>query len=160
DFLSTHAGGSYEHGLYRIYSVTDMHRWTAIAAEALPAFRQRILCFGADWLGRMFALDFARNIDGQFLLLMLEPGTGQALEIPTTFVDFHNQELVQYQNEALALDYYKAWQASGGALPAFEQCLGYRKPLFLNASDTIENLEISDMEVYWSIAGQLISKIR
>jgi hypothetical protein len=160
DFLSTHAGGSYERGLYRIYSVADMQRWTAIAAEAFPDFRQRILCFGSDWLGRIFALDFARKSNGQFLVLMLEPGTGQALEIPATFMDFHNQELVQYQNEALAVEFYRAWQASGGEIPAFEQCAGYKKALFLNGSDTAENLEITDMEVYWSIAGQLLSKIR
>ena len=91
---------------------------------------------------------------------MLEPGTGQALEIPATFMDFHNQELVQYQNEALAVEFYKAWQASDGEIPAIEQCLGYKKPLFLNGTDTVENLEIVDMEVYWSIAGQLLSKIR
>lgn len=160
DFLSMHAGGSYERGLYRIHSVTDMQRWTTIATEAFPDFRQRILCFGFDWLGRMFALDFARKTNGQFLVLMLEPGTGQALEIPATFMDFHNQELVQYQNEALAVEFYKVWQASGGEFPAFEQCVGYKKPLFLNGSDTVENLEITDMEVYWSIAGQLLSKIR
>lgn len=160
DFLSMHAGGSYERGLYRIHSIADIQRWTAIVAEAFPVFRQRILCFGSDWLGRMFALDFARKANGQFLVLMLEPGTGQALEIPATFMDFHNQELVQYQNEALAVEFYKAWQASDGEIPAIEQCLGYKKPLFLNGTDTVENLEIVDMEVYWSIAGQLLSKIR
>ena len=38
DFLSMHAGGSYERGLYRIHSIADIQRWTAIVAEAFPVF--------------------------------------------------------------------------------------------------------------------------
>lgn len=159
-FLSAHAGGSYEHGLYRIHAISDMRRWTEVAAEAFPEFRERIMCFGFDWLGRSFAIDFARKAHDQFLVLMLEPGTGQALEIPTTFVDFHNQELVQYQNEALAVEFFNTWQTCGGKTPEFGQCIGYKKPLFLGGRDTVENLEVTDMEVYWSIAGQMLSKVR
>lgn len=159
-FLSDRAGASYEHGLYRIQRIANMPRWTELAVEAFPEFRGRVFCFGSDWLGRMFALDYERTTNGQFLVLMLEPGTGQALEIPVTFMDFHNEELVQYQNEALAAEFYREWQNSGGRSPTFEQCIGYKKPLFLNGSDITENLEAIDMEVYWSIVAQLLSRIR
>ncbi len=159
-FLASHAGGAYEHGLYRIHSVANMTRWTEAVEEAFPDFRQRIFCFAFDWLGRMFAVDFARKANGQYLVLMLEPGTGQALEIPVTFMGFHNQELVQYQDEALAVEFYKTCQNSGGKHPAFDQCIGYKNPLFLGGSDTVENLERTDLEVYWSITGQLLSKVR
>jgi len=159
-FLSDHAGASYGHGLYRIHAIANMPRWTELAVEAFPNFRGRVFCFGFDWLGRMFALDYGRKTNGQFLVLMLEPGTGQALEMPVTFMDFHNKELVQYRNEALAAEFYNEWQNSGGESPTFEQCIGYKKPLFLNGSDITENLEAIDMEVYWSIAAQLLSKVR
>jgi len=159
-FLTAHAGGSYENGLYRIYPTSQMSRWTEVVVEAFPEFRERICCFAFDWLGRVFALDFARRTDDQYLVLMLEPGTGQALEIPTTFMQFHEQELVGYRNEALAAEFFQAWRASGGNTPAFEQCVGYKKPLFLGGSDTIENLEVIDMDVYWSVFEQLPSKVR
>ena len=159
-FLATHAGSSYEGGLYRLHEVADMHKWTELAAEAFPDFRTRICCFGSDWLGRMFALDSGRKKKGQYLILMLEPGTGHALEIPATFIDFHHEELVEYQNEALAAEFYEDWRISGGAAPALEECIGYKKPLFLSGSDTVKNLELTDMEVYWSITGQLLSKVR
>ncbi len=158
-FLSDHAGASYGHGLYRIHAIADMARWTELVVEAFPDFRGRAFCFGFDWLGRMFAIDYERQTNGQFLVLMLEPGTGQALEIPVTFMDFHNKEFVQYQNEALAVEFFKEWQNSGRKPPAFAKCIGYKKPLFLNGSDITENLEAIDMEVYWSITAQLLSKV-
>ncbi len=40
------------------------------------------------------------------------------------------------------------------------ECVGYRKPLFLGGQDVIDNLEISDMEVYWSLCGQLLGRVR
>jgi hypothetical protein len=159
-FLAIHAGGSYSDGLYRIHSVATMPKWTGIAEETFPDFRSRIFCFGVDWLGRMFALDFARKNNGQYLVLMLEPGTGQALEIPVAFMEFHDQELVKYQDEALAVKFFDEWRHAGGESPQFDQCVGYKKPLFLNGSDNVENLELTDMEVYWSITGQLLSKLR
>ena len=108
----------------------------------------------------MFSLDFARKDGGEFLILMLEPGTGHALEIPVSYMDFHNQELVNYGNEALAAEFYEQWQGVGGEAPTYEQCVGYKKPLFLGSNDTVDNLEVTDMSVYWSLVGQLLSKVR
>jgi len=65
EFLAVHAGGSFGVGLYRVHPVAEMQRWTEIVGEAFPDFRQRIFCFGFDWLGRMLAVDFARKVDGQ-----------------------------------------------------------------------------------------------
>jgi len=159
-FLATHAGGSYAEGLYRILNCVTIANWTKVVEEAFPDFRNRLFCFGVDWLGRMFALDFARRKNGQWLVLMLEPGTGEALEIPVSFMEFHDEELVKYQNEALAVEFCNAWRASGGVSPEFSQCIGYKTPLFLNGSDTIDNLELADLEMYWSIMGQLLSQVR
>jgi hypothetical protein len=159
-FLATHAGGSYADGLYRIHDCAAMPKWTQVVEEAFPDFRNRLFCFGLDWLGRMFALDFARRDNGQWLVLMLEPGTGMALEIPVGFMEFHDGELVRYQNEALAVELFNAWRTSGGESPGFAECIGYQTPLFLNGSDTLDNLALTDLEVYWSIAGQLLAKVR
>jgi Domain of unknown function (DUF1851) len=35
------------------------------------------------------------------------------------------------------------------------QCTGYKVPLFLGGKDPAENLEVIDLEVYWSLSGQL-----
>jgi hypothetical protein len=37
------------------------------------------------------------------------------------------------------------------------KCVGYKVPLFLGGEDEISNLDELDMEVYWSIIGQLMN---
>jgi Domain of unknown function (DUF1851) len=86
---------------------------------------------------------------------MLEPGTGQALEIPVSFSLFHDVELVDYREEALAQSFFGQWLAIGGKRPRLDECVGYRKPLFLGGVDTVANLEIIDLDVYWTVLGQL-----
>ncbi|QGW82235.1 T6SS immunity protein Tdi1 domain-containing protein [Variovorax paradoxus] len=125
-----------------------------------PSFVGKVTCFGIDWLGRVFALDRTRLIDGAAGVVLLEPGTGAALEIPCNIASFHEVELIQYSEEALAKSFYKQWRSQGGAAPCIDQCVGYKRPLFLGGSDTTDNLELSDLEVYWEIAGQLLEKTR
>ncbi|WP_431278627.1 T6SS immunity protein Tdi1 domain-containing protein [Leifsonia poae] len=38
---------------------------------------------------------------------------------------------------------------------AFDECVGYEVPLFLGGGDEIDNLQVADMEVYWTLTGQL-----
>jgi hypothetical protein len=160
DFLGQFAGTSFNKGLYRIHEINEMRQWTATVGEAFPDFGSRIFCFSYDWLGRHFAIDGRRRQNGECLILMLEPGTGQSLEIPATFRDFHDTELVEYQDAALAADFQRAWLAAGGAIPSPSECVGYKKPLFLGGVDALENLELTDMDVYWSVCAQLLAKVR
>jgi type VI secretion system (T6SS) immunity protein Tdi1 len=91
---------------------------------------------------------------------MFEPGTGEALEIPSNIQTFHDGELIECADAALAIDFHQRWLANGGAEPAYAQCVGYRKPLFLGGTDELENLELSDLDVYWHLMGQLIAKTK
>ncbi|TBW45982.1 DUF1851 domain-containing protein [Marinobacter halodurans] len=159
EFLGNYSGSSFG-GLYRVHSVQNIGKWNQVVGKAFPEFKNRIFCFGYDWLGRQFALDRKRIESGEPLILMLEPGTGEVLEIPVNFVQFHEDELVDYANEALAAEFFQEWLAAGNASPKLDQCVGYKKHLFLNGSDTIENLELTDLEVYWDISSQLLEKVR
>jgi hypothetical protein len=95
-------------------------------------------------------------------VMMLEPGTGEALEIPSGFVSFHDEEFVDYRNEALASEFFASWAtANPGAVPLqASECVGYRVPLFLGGRDTVDNLEVTDFDVYWTITGQLSIQAR
>ena len=143
-------------GAYRAFEPAEVEPATRLAQEAFPEFAQRITCFGCDWLGRMFATDRQRSGE----VLMLEPGTGEVLEIPVTADDFHEQELVFNADAAIAFSFYRDWLGNGGERPQAGQCIGYRQPLFLGGHDGVENLECTDLEVYWSITAQLLAKIR
>ena len=150
-------GCTFDGGLYRVHLPAAAAAITKLVEEAMPSLRGRIACFGGDWLGRQFALDRMRVEDGAPMVLMLEPGTGEALEIPVPIDAFHDEELVDFGEAALALSYYRAWRAStgDGAPLAASECVGYRLPLFLGGKDDVSNLERTDLDVYWHFCGQL-----
>jgi len=147
-------------GAYRLHRADDVPRFTALAKDAFPRFASRVECFAADWLGNQFATDGGRVVAGQPLVLLLEPGTGQALEIPANVDEFHARELVEHADACVALSFYQRWTSGGGAVPAYEQCIGYKRPLYLGGADEVENLEVSDFDVYWTISAQLLARTR
>lgn len=124
--------------------------------EYFPELRGRLRPFSYDWLGRQFCIDLKRKRGSKSLVLLVEPGSGEALRVPATFEEFHDSELVDYAGDALASDFYADWQESiQGAVIDTDRCAGYRVPLFLGGSDEISNLELTDIEVYWELCGQL-----
>jgi hypothetical protein len=153
-------GTSFNRGIYRLLRSDEVPTWAAIAESAFPEFAGRLIPFGFDWLGRMFALDRGRYVDGAPAVSFLEPGTGEALEVPCNAESFHNAELIDYREAALAESFFYAWLNAGGSSPAPKQCVGYRKPLFLGGADTVSNLELTDLNVYWELAVQLLRQIR
>lgn len=157
NFAREFAGVTFRGGLYRVHDDQTGPQSLSLVADAFPEFAQRVCPFGYDWLGRQFAVDSGRIDGGQPMVLLLEPGTGEALEIPVPFSAFHDDELVDHPDAALASDFFAAWSGSNSdALPLLRnQCVGYRVPLFLGGKDTTENLEVSDMDVYWTLCGQL-----
>lgn len=159
-FLSRFGGRSFGGGIYRVIRGEAVSDWGRTVASAFPAFDQRIMCFAYDWLGRVFALDVARIEDGRPGVVMFEPGTGEAFELPCNLTTFHEVELILHQEEALALSFKKKWLDFGGMNPSYDECIGYKVPLFLGGKDTIDNLHRTDLDVYWSLAVQLIEKTR
>lgn len=159
--LVQHLGGcSFNQGLYRVIRASDAGAWNARVAVAFPDFGNRITCFGFDWLGRVFAVDPKRAESGQPGVVMFEPGTGEALEVPCNIVSFHDEELIEYGDAALAIEFHRRWLSSGGAVPKYDQCIGYKKSLFYGGVDELDNLELSDIEVYWHLMGQVITKAK
>lgn len=159
-FLQTFAGRSFNRGLYRVHTPQSMLQWNQLALKAFPELPKGIFCFGYDWLGRQFCLDPSRMESGEPLVVMLEPGTGDYFEIPTSFQQFHNEELVNHADAALANGFHADWLKASNQVPAHSQCVGYNHPLFLGGNDDIANLTLSDMRIYWDVMVQLICKTR
>lgn len=147
-------------GAYRLHKSEDVERFTALAIRAFPELSTRVTCFGADWLGRQFALDSARVVVGEQQVLLLEPGTGEMLQIPADYSSFHTDELVHEADTAVAYGFFHKWRSAGGLIPAYDQCVGYRRPLFLGGEDEVSNLELCDFELYWDISAQLLEQVR
>jgi hypothetical protein len=156
EFAYRWAGATFERGLYRIVDSRSGALVAQLVSEAFPDFHERVHAFGYDWLGRVLAVDSGRTDKAQPLVLLLEPGTGEAIEVPYSFLHFH-ENLTEIKDAALASNFFVKWSKQHGSdlpLPV-TKCVGYSVPLFLGGRDVIENLELIDMDVYWTVCGQL-----
>jgi hypothetical protein len=158
--LCSFGGASFGSGVYRIVHPSDLSAWHDRIHLAYPQSKDCVTCFGFDWLGRAFALDNKRLQSGKPRVIMFEPGTGEALEIPANLQSFHEEVLIDDGEAALAISGHEKWLAGGGAAPNYKQCVGYRKPLFLGGADELWNMELSDLDVYWHVVGQLVRETR
>ena len=70
--------------------------------------------------------------------------------------------LTEFADNALASDFFATWSAAHPDTVALEHsdCVGYLVPLFLGGEDTIENLEVVEFEVYWSVLSQILEQTR
>lgn len=138
-------------GIYRVHDSRSASVFESVI-QMHPGWSGRVLPFGFDSLGRQFALDVD---EGKAEVLMFEPGTGEVREVPCIFADFHDRELVDQAEAALAESFFEEWvEVSGKGVP-WAACAGYKVPLFLGSADVVENLEVSDVEVCWSSCVQL-----
>ena len=161
DLVDLLGGVSLAGGLYRVFTVDEVTVWTARAGEAFPRLTSSITAFGADWLGRLFVVDTARrDVTGRPLVLLLDVGAGEVMEIPETLEGLHVSELVKQHDAALASVFYGMWRdGSGDRAPLLRsECVGYEVPLFLGGADDVSNLARGDMDVYWSLTGQLVQQ--
>lgn len=154
DALIGQFGGlSFGNGIYRI-ATADV----ALSLENTLAQHHSIHVFGYDWLGRVFAL---REGAGQNSILLFEVGAGEVLEIPASLETLHEVELVEFGTDSLALGFFQQWRSANPDQKLMTtQCVGYIKPLFLGGADILENLEVTDLDVYVSMCVQLKKEIR
>lgn len=155
EWLEVAGGRTFAGGVYRAHSESSAGDADRLVGEGFDAWSGRIRCFGYDWLGRQFAVEADDQPQAGTRVLMFEPGTGEVLVIPVGFSQFHDEELVDFTNDALAANFFAEWLRAGGARPSPSECVGYRVPLFLGGKDVVGNLETTEMSVYWDLTNQL-----
>lgn len=156
-FRAALGGHSFGGGLYRIHTGESAEEIRREFPTAFPGAPLSAIAYGFDWLGRQFC---AVSDEPSATTVMLEPGTGEVLEIPVPFEAIHDEEFAHYGDAALAADFFAQYLASGGQAPRFTECVGYETPLFLGGLDGVQNLRLQDMDVYWNVTVQLISRVR
>lgn len=160
EFFSKYEGKSLGEGIYRIHKYKNIVKWNNIISNCFPKYNNKIYCFGYDWLGRQFALDFNNIFKNEPQILMFEPGTGCVLNIPCDFIKFHENEITTYSESCLSSDFFKIWIKNNNYNLKLNECAAYRIPLFLGGKDELENIVISDIELYWEICTQLINETK
>lgn len=157
ELLNRFGGCSFNGGLYRIIHPQEMEQWNDRVNASFPTFHGLFSCFGYTWDGDAFALYDREEMNGKPSVLLFEISSGRALGIPDNLETFHNTTLVNDPDPPLNVEFYEYWKESGGKPPKYDECVGFRIPLFLGGSDDYENMEISDIDVYWSITGQIMN---
>jgi hypothetical protein len=158
-FFDVLGGKSFNGGLYRTVHPADLRFWHERIQLAFPGYERQVVCFGYDWLGRAFGVGWEKGEDGRPNVLMFDIGGGEVFDIPANLITFHDSEITKSIEPALAISLYEAWRSSGGAAPAYDQCIGLRVPLFLGGDEEVSNLEACDLDVYWSIFGQVLQQV-
>ncbi len=136
-------------GLYKVFTEEEAKKWKDNIKNAFPEFTNDFEPISYDWLGRCFALYKNQTVEN---IVMFEIGTAEILTIPFNLKEFHESEIIEQTEAVLAKNFYEEWLEENAKIKR-EMCAGYKVPLFLNGSDTIDNLENSDMDVYWYILG-------
>lgn len=141
---------------YRIFNIEMAESFTKIVESFFLEYSGRIEVFGWVWNGLLLAED--KNNREQVLLF--EPESAQVFEIPGNLEYFHNIQIIKNRWPLLREHLYKEWIGKNRSIPNIRECIGYKKPLFLGGMDEVSNLELIDMEVYWSVTWQLWNAVK
>lgn len=156
ELVTLGAGCSFGSGVLRVFTDDEARRAQSLVNAMFPEWAARIRPFAQDWLGRQYVLDLRRG----GMLLLMEPGSGGVYELDEKIPELFDQLMVDEPDTFLALDLFSAWrEAHPEAIPV-GKCVGFKTPLFLGGDGVVDNLEVTDEEVYWSIHGQLWGKVK
>lgn len=152
-------GKTFEEGLYRVLRGDEVIEATQAAWAIFPQHAKTIVVFGYDWQGRQFAADAKRMSDGLPQVLLLDVSYGEVFEVPCDPITFHNTEAVEYPDDTLGRAGFQEWKASNPTAIQHSECVGYEVSPFLGGEDDMENMEVSDLSVYWHLCGEIRSQI-
>lgn len=150
-------GTSFADGMYKVHTIASSLHWAFIISSYFDKYASQIIPISYDWMGRQFCV----YPSSKEFVLLIDPSTGERIDIPRDIVVFHNELLVQDRKDVLAEDIFDAVR---DLLQIREvkhtDCLGYKVPLYLRGSDSVDNYEVFDMEAYWETQKQLYFKIK
>jgi len=150
-------GRSYNNGVYRVHTIGSSIHWSELISDYFPNYKGKIVPFGFDWMGRQFCI----KIDKPNMIYMFDPATAEDFELKESLEQFHNHDLVFDRESILSEnsfhDILKLLNSTG---IQFNDCVGYKVPLFLNGEDSITNYEITNTGVYWEFQRQIYTQIK
>jgi hypothetical protein len=94
-------GKSFGKGLYRVCTAAEANVIAYRLEDAFPEVKGRMTVFAYDWLNRIYGLDTARQRDGEALVMMANPLSGEVMEAPVGLLAFHDLSLADSGDELL-----------------------------------------------------------
>jgi hypothetical protein len=165
EFMSQFAAPSHGNAVLKFFSrlsIPTLFEWNSDKGwrPDWPKWRERLVVFAYDWNGSQFGFDLARKRSGELLVSILEPDSGELLQTPHSFSEFLVHAASDEADAALSMSFYQEWLKQGGQTPKPGMCVGTKVPLFLNGSDTVDNLSLQDLTLYVSLCGQMFTESR
>ena len=71
-----------------------------------------------------------------------------------------NIELIDFGNDILDISLYQSWIQNFGRGLKFDECVGFKKPLFLGGEDRSENYEVYDLTLYWDFSHKIYEELK
>ncbi|WP_028973062.1 T6SS immunity protein Tdi1 domain-containing protein [Spirochaeta cellobiosiphila] len=160
DLFSRLGGKTFNNGLVRVCTKKGAYKLTRCFEKMYSNGKDNILVFAFDWLGRHFAIDYTGKNSTEDQTFLLEPGSGEHLLIPAGVEGFFNYILINLAQDALAAESFNEWFNISKTVIGFDECVGYKVPLFLGGDDDFHNFEITNTEVYIEICIQLLHRTK
>lgn len=150
-------GISINNGVYRVYTAERSQVWAINLNAYFPNYKKNLIPFGYDWLGRQYCLHTNRKN----IIIMIDPSAFRAYELEHSLVLFHNVDLITDRDDSVSEEAFKEILLFKGIGEiSYNKCIGYKVSPLLGGSDSQENMEICDMEVYWEFQFQIYTKIK
>ncbi len=151
-------GTTFNNGLLRFHNAES----GALAQENLHEFfgdrAAELTPFAVDWRGRHFC---RVQMDGNDMALRTDSAFAEASPL-TSYEDtiaflLQSPDAPEFLEEDTMNAAFQRFDMFG---IEFDRCLGLKIPAFLGGEETLENLDPSDMDVYWSFNAQIYNQVK
>jgi hypothetical protein len=154
-------GRSFGRGVFRFHDAESGPIAKGFISAAFPDLMAHVDPLAFDWLGRQFVVSDETSSEvgePEVMLLNVASMTREGMVAPGEFMQALQTPLML---EVLHTDLFDQWRSeTGSAGLDFDRCAGLKVPAFLSGTTTLDNLEESDIEVYWSLCSQLWKKVK
>ncbi|WP_052440866.1 T6SS immunity protein Tdi1 domain-containing protein [Streptacidiphilus anmyonensis] len=158
--LAALGGATLAGGFYRFHTVESALDGNRACNELIRGFAGAYHVFAFDWLGRELAVDVrGGQADGN--VIMVDPEGAEYLHSDVPLSQWHDV-VADQEEDPLVHRFFMEWRAANPTVGdlRFDQAVGYKQPLFLGGADAVENLELSDRDVYFSLCTQIAQQLR
>lgn len=147
-------GKSFARGIFKFHDSVSGPKATEFLNDAFD-FGDKVEPFAFDWLGRQYCvIDASMGKSGEPEVALIDPFdmSLEPLVQKGEFLGFLSSPVML---ELVEQPLFEQWLTSAKINSVvFDQCAGAIKPAFLGGERTIDNLKLSDVEVYWAVMTQ------
>jgi hypothetical protein len=142
-------------GAYGLLTAETAQKLTPVCLEFFPTFRGAVIVFARDWLSNLYGADFSRIQANKPIVVVFDINSGEAFNTHLDIHQFHETVALDDPQMCFDVDLYQEWCQEQAPLTLITRCVGYTIPLALGGADDLTNMAETDLEVYWSLTGQI-----